>query len=84
MAKPSAKLPQRSVDVVCVACQARLFRYKKDGKGALTKCWVARVVEDYTEGDLKCPGCGVEFARQAMIRGTPAYKIIGRRAVVRR
>jgi hypothetical protein len=84
MAKPGAKLPRRSVDIVCAVCQTRLLRYRKDGKGALAKCWVARVVEDYTNGDLKCPGCGVEFARRAMIRGAPAHKIIGRRAVVRR
>ena len=33
--------------------------------------------EDYTNQDLCCPKCGQEFARERMIRGTPAHKIIG-------
>ena len=47
------------------------------GKGSLVKCFVERIVEDATAGDLKCPECGTEFARPAMIRGKPANKIIG-------
>lgn len=47
------------------------------GKGSLVKCFIERIVEDTTAGDLKCPECGTEFARPAMIRGKPANKIIG-------
>lgn len=47
------------------------------GKGSLVKCFVERIVEDMTKGDLTCPQCGQEFARPAMIRGRPANKIIG-------
>jgi hypothetical protein len=32
--------------------------------------------EDYTNGDLKCPNCGEQFARERMIHGKPAYKIV--------
>ena len=47
------------------------------GKGSLVKCWHERIVDDATNGDLQCPGCGAEFARPALIRGRPANKIIG-------
>ncbi len=43
----------------------------------MVKCFIERIVEDTTAGDLKCPECGTEFARPAMIRGKPANKIIG-------
>ncbi|KAL0045619.1 hypothetical protein WJX82_011580 [Trebouxia sp. C0006] len=61
-AQPSKKGPDKTV---------------KGGKGSLVKCFVERIVEDATAGDLKCPECGTEFARPAMIRGKPANKIIG-------
>lgn len=54
------------------------------GKGSLVKCFVERIVEDATEGDLKCPECGSEFARPAMIRGKPANKIIGGKVIMRK
>lgn len=54
------------------------------GKGSLVKCFVERIVEDATEGDLKCPECGTEFARPAMIRGKPANKIIGGKVIMRK
>jgi hypothetical protein len=37
---------------------------------------VERIVEDRTRGDLRCPGCGQEFARPRTISGKPAHKII--------
>ena len=43
----------------------------------MVKCFIERIVDDMTKGDLKCPQCGQEFARPAMIRGRPANKIIG-------
>jgi hypothetical protein len=35
-----------------------------------------RIVEDNTDGDLRCPECGQEFARLRMIGGKAAHKII--------
>ena len=52
-------------------------RYKKGGKGSLVKCYKERIVEDFTEGQLQCPGCGQEFARDTMVHGKPAFKMIG-------
>lgn len=52
-------------------------RYKKGGKGSLVKCYKERIVQDYTEGSLQCPGCQQEFARPAMVHGKPAFKMIG-------
>jgi hypothetical protein len=53
-----------------------LYRYRKYGTGGLVKCYVERIIEDHTEGDLRCPRCGREFARERMMRGKPAHKII--------
>lgn len=47
------------------------------GKGSLVKAFHERIVEDATNGDLKCPECGIEFARPAVIKGLPANKFIG-------
>lgn len=77
MAKPRKKLPTRSVDIFCASCKAQLFKYRKGGKGSLVKCFIERIVEDYTNRPCHCPNCQQEFARQTLIRATPAYKIIG-------
>ena len=77
MAKPNKKLPEKAVDIYCAKCRTPLFRYRKGGKGALVKCFVERIVADYTEVTCQCPGCGISFARETLIRGVPAYKIIG-------
>ena len=42
----------------------------------LIKCYVDMIIEDRTKGDLKCPHCGQEFARHAVIHNRPAHKII--------
>ena len=52
-------------------------QYHKNGNGQLVKCWHERIAEDFTNGDLHCPSCGQQFAREAMVRGLPANKIIG-------
>lgn len=54
-----------------------LLRYKKGGKGSLVKCYKERIVEDFTGGSLECPNCGVTFARETMVHGKPAFKMIG-------
>lgn len=77
MAKPNKKAPGRSVDVFCSGCNQKLYRYKKGGNGALVKCFKERISEDYTVTPCICPGCGATFARDTLIRGTPAFKMIG-------
>lgn len=77
MAKPNKKGPIKTVDIFCSACKAALFKYRKGGKGALVKCFIERITQDYTTTPCICPQCERPFARPAIIRGTPAYKIIG-------
>lgn len=77
MAKPNKKGPLRTVDISCAACKAPLYRYRKGGKGSLVKCFKERIVKDFTQQEGICPGCDVEFARNTLIRGTPALKMIG-------
>ena len=57
-----------------------LFKYRKGGKGALVKCFKERIVVDNTVVPGRCPNCDATFARQTMIRGVPAFKIIGGKA----
>lgn len=64
------------VKVFCSNCKTLLYYYRKAGKGHLVKCYKERIVKDFTKGDLKCPKCGELFAREAMVRGKPANKII--------
>ncbi len=77
MAKPSAKGPDRTVDIACARCREPLYRYRKGGKGALVKCFKARITQDHTLRPGICPGCQGAFARETLVRGTPAFKIIG-------
>ncbi|WP_172563030.1 hypothetical protein [Vibrio furnissii] len=83
MAKPRKKLPEKTVDIFCAKCRTVLFKYHKGGKGALIKCFKARIAQDATQGDGRCPNCESEFAREAMIRGAPAWKISGGKVVVK-
>ncbi|RVU30801.1 hypothetical protein [Neptunomonas marina] len=80
MAKPRAKAPTKTVVVRCSACSTALFKYHKGGKGSLVKCFKTRIAKDYTLTPCVCPECGSEFAREQMIRGVPAYKIISGKA----
>jgi hypothetical protein len=77
MAKPNKKGPTTTVDIYCQQCRARLFRYRKGGKGALVKCFKERIEKDFTAQPCYCPGCDNQFARETLIRGTPAFKMIG-------
>ncbi|KAA3651225.1 MAG: hypothetical protein DWP95_00770 [Proteobacteria bacterium] len=77
MAKPNKRGPTKTVDVYCSQCQTRLFKYRKGGKGALVKCFKERISQDFTNKPCHCPECGQEFARDTLVRGTPAYKMIG-------
>lgn len=77
MAKPNAKGPVRTVQIFCAKCRFQLFKYRKGGKGALVKCFKERIVEDYTVEEGICPACNTQFARNTIIRGTPAFKMVG-------
>jgi hypothetical protein len=65
-----------TIHIHCQGCKQHLYTYQKEGPGTLVKCYVDRITEDTTHGDLKCPGCGQEFARLASIHNRPAHKII--------
>lgn len=77
MAKPNKKGPTKTVDIFCAKCKTLLFKYRKGGKGALVKCFKERIVKDFTIEPTTCPECGVVFGRDTLVRGTPAFKIIG-------
>ena len=77
MAKHNKKGPTSTVDVFCSHCKTQLFKYRKGGKGSLVKCFKERITKDFTTEACICPGCGLVFARDTLVRGTPAYKMIG-------
>jgi hypothetical protein len=77
MAKPNKKGPTKTVDIVCAKCRTALFKYRKGGKGALVKCFKERISVDFTKVACTCPKCQTLFARETLIRGTPAFKLIG-------
>jgi LSD1 subclass zinc finger protein len=77
MAKPNKKGPTTTVQIYCSKCRTLLYKYRKGGKGALVKCFIERIVENHTKIACSCPECGVTFARETLIRGIPAYKMIG-------
>jgi len=77
MAKPNKKGPTKTVDIFCMQCKTHLYKYRKGGKGALVKCFKERISVDLTTEVGCCPKCNVQFARETLIRGVAAYKIIG-------
>ncbi|MGB0898143.1 MAG: hypothetical protein ACPGSN_02745 [Psychrobium sp.] len=77
MAKPNKKGPSKTVDVYCQSCKTQLYKYRKGGKGALVKCFKERIAQDYTLVSCTCPKCHQIFARETLIRGVGAFKMIG-------
>ncbi|MGF1764535.1 hypothetical protein [Aliivibrio kagoshimensis] len=77
MSKPNKRGPTRTVDIFCSKCKTQLFKYRKGGKGALVKCFKERITVSYTTTDCQCPQCQSLFARDVLVRGTPAFKMIG-------
>ena len=65
-------------------CNNLLYRYYKVGRGHLIKCYKDRIIEDFTREDLRCPECKEKFAREAMIHGKPANKIIRGKVYVKK
>lgn len=80
---PRGQPQRRTIAIHCRSCRVLLYRYRKGGTGGLVKCYVDRIVEDRTAGDLRCPGCGIEFARSMVITGKPVHKIISGRVFTR-
>jgi len=72
-----------TIDIYCASCQTFLYRYRKEGPGKLVKCYVSGIMRDATRGDMKCPKCGIEFARAARYHNRPAHKIIGGKVRIR-
>lgn len=83
MAKPNPKAPEKTVSISCARCGALLYNYKKGGKGALVKCFKERIVKNNTIIPCQCPECQQVFAREMLIRGAPAYKIIGGKVITK-
>ncbi|WP_334020360.1 hypothetical protein [Alteromonas sp. S015] len=83
MAKPNAKGPVRTVQIRCAKCKFQLIKYRKGGKGALVKCFKERIVEDFTLEEGICPSCHRQFARNTLIRGVPALKIVGTKVTMK-
>lgn len=81
----SRKRNEYNIDVYCSECRTQLYRYRKDEKGHLVKCYRDSILKDFTDAEnpLHCHECGIEFAREAMIHGKPAYKIIQGKVFVR-
>lgn len=73
----------RMIDIYCNGCRAQLYRYRKVGQGHLVKCYEDEITKDFTNGDLKCPECGTQFARRRTIHARPAHKIIQGKVFVR-
>ena len=72
--------------VVCQKCSTTLFRYKKKNglKSSLVKCYIERIVDDplgllaaERGSEMECPKCKSRFARDALIHGRPALKMVG-------
>ncbi len=80
----SSRRSARTVRVYCASCGFYLYKYRKGGGGKLVKCFVDKIVQDNTEGDLRCPSCGQAFARETMVYGRPANKIIQGKVTVKR
>lgn len=78
------KQKTHTIKVYCEKCKTLLYRYRKEGEGHLIKCYKDGITKDNTNGDLKCPNCGETFAREAMIHGRPANKIIQGKVCVKR
>ena len=72
---------------MCAKCSTLIFRYKKKNglKSNLIKCYVERIVGDPHQllavercgAEMQCPQCESKFARDALIHGRPALKMVG-------
>ena len=78
------KINGRIIEIYCANCKNLVYKYLKSGPGHLVKCYKDRILGDYTNKDLKCKKCGKLFARDAIICGKPAHKIIQGKVFVKK
>lgn len=71
------------ISIYCNKCRTLLYLYNKEYGEKLVKCYIHMITKDYTNKDLKCPKCGQQFARHAIIHKKPAHKIIQGKIFVR-
>ena len=83
MAKPNKKDPTKTVNIFCAKCRSQLFKYRKGGTGSLVKGFKERITQDFTNESCVCPTCNSTFARETLIRGVLAFKIIGEKVSVK-
>jgi hypothetical protein len=83
VAKPNKKGPTKTVNIFCAKCRSQLFKYRKGGTGSLVKCFKERITQNFTTESCVCPACNATFARETLIRGVPAFKIIGGKVSVK-
>lgn len=83
MAKPNKKGPTKTVNIYCSKCRTQLYKYRKGGTGTLIKCFKERITQNFTHESCICPTCNTAFARETIIRGVPAFKIIGGKVQVK-
>jgi len=72
------------IKIYCIKCGTLLYKYNKTQPGHLVKCYKDRILKDYTNGDLRCPKCDNQFAREKMIHCKPANKIIQGKVYVKK
>lgn len=78
------KVKSYIIKIYCSKCKTLLYKYRKEGAGHLIKCYKSGIIKDFTKGDLRCPACKEHIAREAMIHGRPANKIIQGKVFVRK
>ncbi len=65
-----------TLKILCTNCNTMLYKYQKEGAGSLVKCFVSGIIDDRTNGDLKCPNCDQDFARLGDLGGRSIHRII--------
>jgi len=73
-----------TIKIYCSQCRTLLYKYQKGGTGSLVKCFKDKILKDFTAGNLRCPHCDAQFAREVMISGKPAHKIIQGKVFVKK
>jgi len=64
------------INIFCKKCRTHLYKYRKEGEGHLMKCYKSNIIEDNTKIPMTCQTCGAVFAREGLVHGRPANKII--------
>ena len=62
----------------------RRMMWVRDRMWAKSRIIKDKIMKDFTKGDLRCPQCEGTFARETMIHGKPAHKIIQGKVFVKK